>query len=84
MSQIDKVVFGDSYCSIQLRKNIQRSWTLYGILHATYLDIFAEKHNLEIVPQAHPHGPIWMLHEFREWLKSKRQEEINPNTFCFS
>lgn len=86
MPQIDKVAFfGDSYCFDTITKKHHK-----GLDHAwypptpTYLDIFAEKHNLEIVHTGTPaHGPTWMLHEFREWLKSKRQEEINQTHFVF-
>ena len=86
MPQIDKVAFfGDSYCFDTITKKHHK-----GLDHAwypptpTYLDIFAEKHNLEIVHRGSPaHGPNWMVHELREWLKSKRQEEINQTHFVF-
>ena len=86
MPQIDKVAFfGDSYCFDTITKKHHR-----GLDHAwypptsTYLDLFAQKHNLEIIHRGTPaHGPIWMLHEFREWLDNKRQEEINQTHFVF-
>jgi|TARA_B100000085_G_scaffold257445_1_gene258748 hypothetical protein len=86
MPQIDKVAFfGDSYCFDTITKKHHK-----GLDHAwypptpTYLDIFAEKHNLEIIHRGSPaHGPNWMVHELREWLKSKRQEEINQTHFVF-
>lgn len=86
MPQIDKVAFfGDSYCfdtiTRQHHKGKEHAWYPPS---STYLDIFAEKHNLEIVHVGTPaHGPSWMVGEFKEWLGTKRQEEINQTHFVF-
>jgi len=86
MPQIDKVAFfGDSYCfdTIRRKHHKGKDWAWYPPT-PTYLDLFSQKHNLEIIHRGTPaHGPTWMLHEFREWLKSKRQEEINQTHFVF-
>lgn len=86
MPQIDKVAFfGDSYCFDTVSRKISNGTdTPFYPPTPSYMDIFAEKHNLQIVHNGTPaHGPNWMIYEFREWLASKSQEYINETHFVF-
>ena len=86
MPQIDKVAFfGDSYCfDTVTRKHHRGTETAFYPPDNTYLDIFAQRYNLEIVKRGTPaHGPHWMVHEFREWCKEQSQEYINQTHFVF-
>ena len=47
------------------------------------LRYICRKTQLRNSPRGTPTWPIWMLHESREWLKSKRQEEITQTHFVF-
>ena len=83
---IDKVAFfGDSYCFETVSSKISNGTdTPFYPPTPSYMDMFAEKHNLQIVHHGTPaHGPNWMIHEFREWLASKSQEYINETHFIF-
>ena len=83
---IDKVAFfGDSYCFETVSSKISNGTdTPFYPPTPSYMDMFAEKHNLQIVHNGTPaHGPNWMIHEFREWLASKSQEYINETHFVF-
>lgn len=83
---IDKVAFfGDSYCFDTVSRKISNGTdTDFYPPTPSYMDMFAEKHNLQIVHNGTPaHGPNWMIHEFREWLASKSQEYINETHFVF-
>ena len=83
---IDKVAFfGDSYCfDTVTKKKSHGTATPFYPPTPSYMDMFAEKHNLQIVHVGTPaHGPNWMIHEFREWLASKSQEYINETHFVF-
>ena len=77
--------FGDSYCfDTVTRRRMNGTDSAFYPPTASYMDIFAERFNLEIVHVGTTaHGPNWMVHEFREWCKEKSQQYLNETHFVF-